>query len=176
MLRRSTMFRFLGAWVVAVVPARTEAFELNGGVSVGGIQIGAEPKLAISPFAGLLWRRENDFRFEMHNMLSIVPGARVGVYDRTAVTLGYASRAVNVNLGPSLSLYSMASCRGLICHRVMGLAPGGHAQTDWYFAGRLGASLSANLDWAGGGSRVLPGNLVIMVTAGPVWRFGGESR
>ncbi|WP_437333401.1 hypothetical protein [Sorangium sp. So ce394] len=43
-------------------------------MSVGGIQIGTEPKLAVSPFVGVLWRRENDFRIDVHNMFSIVPG------------------------------------------------------------------------------------------------------
>ena len=76
-----------------------------------------------------------------------------------------------ISLGPSLSIYSMPVCGIVICDRVVGVAPGGHVQTDWYFAGPLGASVSANLDWAGGGSRVLPGGLVVMVTAGPILRF-----
>jgi hypothetical protein len=46
----------------------------------------------VSPFAGWLWRSEGDLRLEVHNMLSIVPGAGIGVYDRTAVTLGYATK------------------------------------------------------------------------------------
>jgi hypothetical protein len=28
----------------------------------------------VSPFAGWLWRSEGDFRLEVHNMFSIVPG------------------------------------------------------------------------------------------------------
>lgn len=161
---------------LVVVPAPAQAIEVTGGVSVGGIQIGTEPRLAVSPFVGWLWRREKDFRVEVHNMLSIVPGARVGVYDRTALTLGYTTKTGKVSLGPSLSLYSMPVCGIVICDRVMGLAPGGRAQSDWFVAGRLGASVSVNVDWAGGSSFVLPDGWVVMVTAGPVWRFGGESK
>ncbi|WP_437990673.1 hypothetical protein [Sorangium sp. So ce145] len=166
----------LCACALVLVPASTQALEFSGGVSVGGIQVGTEPKLAVSPFAGWLWRKERDFRIEVHNMLSIIPGARVGVYDRTAVTVGYITKTGNVSLGPALSLYSMPVCGAVLCNRVMGLAPGGRAQSDWYFAGRLGVSTSFNVDWAGGSSRVLPGSVVVMVTAGPIWRFGGESK
>jgi hypothetical protein len=174
-IRAERSFCLLCTGILIIVPASAEAFEFSGGVSVGGLQVGTEPKLAVSPFVGLLWRKESDFRFEVHNMFSIVPGSPVGIYDRTAVTLGYASKTGNVSFGPSLSIYWISACGIVICHQVMGAAPGGHAQTDWYFAGRLGASVSANLDWAGGSSRVLPGGLVVMVTAGPIWRFGGES-
>ncbi|AUX36193.1 uncharacterized protein SOCE836_084000 [Sorangium cellulosum] len=174
---RTTAFARWGcacALIVAQAPAA--ASEFSGGVSVGGIQIGTEPKLAVSPFVGVLWRREKDFRIDVHNMFSIVPGSRVGFYDRTAVTLGYVTETRNVSIGPSLSIYVMPVCGAVFCDRVMGIAPGGRAQSDWYFAGRFGASMSANVDWAGGSSLVLPGSLVVMVTAGPIWRFGGSSK
>ncbi|WP_437718963.1 hypothetical protein WMF45_22685 [Sorangium sp. So ce448] len=164
------------ACALIVAPAPALALEFSGGVSVGGIQVGTEPELAVSPFVGWLWRRASDFRIEVHNVLSIVPGAGIGVYDRTAITLGYATKTGYVSLGPSLSVYLMRVCGAVICDRVMGVAPGARAQSDWYFAGRLGASTSVNLDWAGGNSRVLPGGMVLMVTAGPIWRFGGESK
>ncbi|WP_437675379.1 hypothetical protein [Sorangium sp. So ce131] len=164
------------AYALVGDPAPAEAFELSGGVSVGGIQIGADPKLAVSPFAGLLWRREREFLLEVHHMFSIVPGERVGAYDRTAVTLVYAWKTGKVSLGPSLSAYWMPVCGITICRRVVGVAPGGHTQTDWYLTEALGVSVSANLDWVGGSSRVLQDNLVAMVTAGPVWKFSGGSR
>ncbi|WP_438041606.1 hypothetical protein [Sorangium sp. So ce128] len=157
-------------------PTSVHARELSAGVSVGGIQVGTESRLALSPFAKVLWRKNSEFRLEVHNMFSIVPGSRVGLYDRTAVTLGYDTKTGNVSLGPSLSIYSMPVCGAVFCDRVMGVAPGGRAQSDWYFAGRLGVSVSANVDWAGGSSRILPGSVVTMVTAGPVWRFGGEKK
>ncbi|WP_438023589.1 hypothetical protein [Sorangium sp. So ce233] len=158
------------------VPAPAHALEFSGGVSVGGIQVGIEPRLAVSPFAGWLWRSEGDFRLEAHNMLSIVPGAGVGFYDRTAVTLGYATKTTTISLGPSLAIYSMPVCGAVICNRVVGVVPGGRAHSDWYFAGPLGVSTSVHVDWAGGSSRVLPGSLVVMVTAGPVWRIEVNSR
>lgn len=160
---------YVGALVV--VPASAQALEFREGVSVGGIQVGTEPKFAVSPFAGWLWRSEGDFRLEVHNMLSIVPGVGIGVYDRTAVTLGYATKTTTVSLGPSLAVYSMLVCGAVLCDRVVGLAPGGRVQSDWYFAGPLGVSTSIHMDWARGSSRVLPGSLVVMMTAGPILRF-----
>ncbi|KYF77469.1 hypothetical protein BE11_04565 [Sorangium cellulosum] len=162
--------------LVRSVPAPAHALEFSGGVGVGGIQVGIVPRLAVSPFAGWLWRSEGDFRLEAHNMLSIVPGDGVGFYDRTAVTLGYVTKTTTVSLGPSLAIYSMPVCGAVICNRVVGVAPGGRAQSEWYFAGPLGVSSSVHVDWAGGSSRVLPGSLVVMATTGPVWRFGAKSK
>lgn len=158
-----------------MAPVSAQALELSSGISVGGIQVGTEPKLAVSPFVGLLWHKKKSFRIEVHNMFSVVPGVPVGFYDRTAINLGYTSETNIVSIGPSLSVYWMGVCGAVYCDRVMGIAPGGHAQTDWYFYDRLGVSVSANLDWAGGSSYFLPGSLVAMVTAGPVWKFGGGS-
>ncbi|XXT17023.1 hypothetical protein WME94_43025 [Sorangium sp. So ce429] len=164
------------ACALVVVPAPARALEFSSGVSVGGIQIGADARLAVSPFAGLLWRRHSDFLLEVHNMFSILPGERVGAHDRTAVTLVYAWKKGKFGLGPSLSIYLMPVCGIVICSQVAGIAPGGHAQVDWYFSEPLGASVSANLDWVGGSSRVLRGNLMAMVSVGPVWRFGGDAK
>ncbi|WP_437482799.1 hypothetical protein WME75_41570 [Sorangium sp. So ce1014] len=107
----------LCASALVLVAASAQALEFSGGVSVGGIQVGTEPKLAVSPFSGWLWRKERDFRIEVHNMLSIIPGAREGVHDRTAVTVGYVAKTGNVSLDPSLSLYSMQVCGAVICDR-----------------------------------------------------------
>ncbi|MGK4006808.1 hypothetical protein WMF31_29570 [Sorangium sp. So ce1036] len=134
------------ACALLVVPAPARAFELSGGVSVGGLQIGTGPRLALSPFGGLLWRWEREFLLEVHNMSSVVPGARAGVYDRTAASLVYAWKTGKVSLGPSFSIYAMPVCGIKSCNRVVGVAPGGHAQTDWYFSEPLGVSVSANLD------------------------------
>jgi len=162
---------FLCAGLLLATATPAEAFELKSGISVGGIQVGTEPRLAVSPFAGLLWNTDRGLVIEAHNMFTILPGAHVGIYDRTAATIGYASKTRNVGLGPSLSIYSMIVCGIVICQRVVGVAPGGHAQIDWYLTERMGISVSGNLDWAGGSSRVLPGGLVVMVTAGPILRF-----
>ncbi|WP_437332156.1 hypothetical protein [Sorangium sp. So ce394] len=170
------LLRCVCVCALVLLPAPANAVEFSGGVSVGGIQVGTNPKLAVSPFAGLLWRQERDFLLEIHNMFSVLPGERLGLHDRTAVTLVYAWEAGKVSLGPSFSIYWMPVCGVALCNRVVGIAPGGHVQADWYFSDPLGASVSANLDWVGGSSRVLHGNLMAMVTAGPVWRFGGESK
>lgn len=156
---------------LVVIPATANALEPSFGVSIGGIQVGTDPALAVSPFASLLWRTESGFLLEAHNMFSILPASSVGIHDRTSVTLGYAWQTGNVSLGPSLSFYSMLACDTRACRRVGGAAPGGHAQTDWYFAGPLGVSLSANVAWYGGGSFVLRGNAAVMVTAGPILRL-----
>ncbi len=91
------------ACALVAVPAPAKAIEFSGGVSVGGIQFGTDPKLAVSPFAGVLWRQERDFLLEVHNMFSIVPGARVGVHGRTAVTLVYAWKTGKFSFGPECS-------------------------------------------------------------------------
>lgn len=75
-----------------VAPRPVHAREFSAGVSVGGIQVGTESRLAVSPFANVFWRKKSEFRLEVHNMFSIVPGSRVGLYDRTAVTLGYDTK------------------------------------------------------------------------------------
>lgn len=124
----SWLRRLLCAGALVVIPAQAEAFEFNGGVSVGGIQIGTDPRLAVSTSVGLLWRKESGFLLEAFNMFSLIPGARVGVYDRTAAALGYALKSVDISLGPSLSIYSMPVCGIVICNRVVGIAPGGHAR------------------------------------------------
>jgi hypothetical protein len=157
-------------------PAPAAALECSGGVSVGGIQVGTEPKLAVSAFVGFLWHREGDFRFEVHNMFSILPGVPVGIYGRNAATLGYGWKEGSLGFGPSLSIYSMMVCGVAICNRVVGVAPGGHAQVDWYLGEHWGASVGANVDWAGGRSRILSDDLIVMVTAGPIWRFGVKSK
>jgi hypothetical protein len=165
------LFCFLCACVHVIFPAPAAAFEVSGGVSVGGIQVGTEPNVAVSPFVGLRWRKERDFLLEIHNMFSILPGSRVGVHDRTSATLGYAWKTGGFSVGPSLSFYSMLACGSVVCRRVEGAAPGGHGQTDWYFAEPFGVSVSANVAWYGGSSLVLHDNIAGMVTVGPVLRL-----
>jgi hypothetical protein len=160
--------------VLATLPA--DALELSGGVSLAGIQIGIRPSFAASPFVGVLWRSEGGFLFEAHHMLSIVPGPNVGVYDRTAVGLGHAWNSAKLSLGPSISVLSMPVCAEVICDRVEGVLPGGHVQIDWYLLGPLGVSVSANVDWLVGGSRVVSEGPVVMLTAGPVLRLEVQSK
>ncbi|HZH99231.1 MAG TPA: hypothetical protein VEX38_09690 [Fimbriimonadaceae bacterium] len=156
------------------MPAR--AFELSGGVSLGGFQVGGLlPRLAVTPHVGLSWRRESGFLFGAHDLFSIltpVNKAGLGVFNKTAITIGYGWEEGHFNAGPSLSIYSMPACGvTFLCGRVAGVAPGGHAQADVYFAGPLGVSVSANVDWIGGRSLVLPGGVAAMIVAGPVLRW-----
>ncbi len=171
MTRLSWILSSLCVGVLANLPATAEALEISGGVSVGGIQVGIDPQLSVSPFVGFLWRTESRFLLEFHNMFSVLPGSHVGVHDRTSATLGYAWHTANFSLGPSLSLYSMLACDPVVCRRVEGVAPGAHAQTDWYFVEPLGVSVSANVAWYGGRSLVLPDDTAVMITVGPILRL-----
>lgn len=162
------------ALLLMVVPMPAVAYELSGGVSMGGILAGAVPRLAVSPHAGLSWRMESGFLFAVHDLFSILPAINkdgAGVYNQTAAAIGYAWENGNLSVGPSLSIYSMPACGVDLCGRVAGLSPGGHAQANVYFAGPWGVSVSANLDWIGGKSLVLPGGVAAMVVAGPVFRW-----
>jgi len=187
-LRTGTLGRRGAAFVCAIVllvfPMSAEALEVSGGVSLGGILAGISPRLAVSPHANVSWRAENGWGFAAHDILSILPATSrdgVGVHNQTSVTFGYGTEKLDFNIGPSLSVYSMPAC-GIppgaprpLCGRVVGVAPGGHAQADVYFAGPLGVSVSANVEWVGGNSAVLPGSVAAMVLAGPVvrWRSQG---
>ncbi len=160
--------------LLVVVPMPAGAYELSGGVSMGGILAGTVPRLAVSPHAGLSWRMESGFLFAVHDLFSILLAINkdgVGVYNQTAAAIGYAWDNGNLSASPSLSIYSMPACGVDLCGRVVGLSPGGRAQANVYFAGPWGVSVSANLDWIGGKSLVLPGGVAVMVVAGPVFRW-----
>jgi hypothetical protein len=163
--------------IVVVVPMPAAAFELSGGVSVGGILAGTVPHLAVSPHAGILWSTESSFLFAIHDLLSILPSTSkdgAGVYNQTSIAIGYAAEKINFSVGPSLSIYSMPACGATLCGRVAGLSPGAHVQVNLYLAEPLGLSVSANVDWVGGSSLVLPGGVAAMVVAGPVFRLSSR--
>lgn len=153
--------------------------QLSGGVSLGGFQSGNVPRLAISPHAGLSWRIRTDFVVTIHDLCSFLPpinDAGIGVFNEAPVAIGYTSEKAIVSAGPSFSIYYMPACGLTLCGRVVGVALGGHAQTEIYVSGPLGVSVSANIGWIGGRSLVLPGGLAVMVVAGPVlrWRISNE--
>lgn len=163
------------AVVLVVIPMPARAFELSGGVNLGVMLAGTIPRIAVTPNAGISWRTESGVLFAAHDHFSILPatsGAGAGVYNQTSAAVGYATKTANFSVGPSLSIYSMLTCGVTWCGRVVGVAPGGHAQVSVYFAGPLGVSLSANLDWIGGRSIVLPGGVAATVVAGPIVRWG----
>jgi len=154
-----------------------EALELRGGVSLGVMLAGTQPRLAVSPHAGISWRTESGFLFAIHDSFSILPATNkdgVGVYNQTSADFGVAWDKGDFSVGPSLSIYSMPACGVAWCGRLVGLSPGGHAQTNVYFAGPFGVSVSANIAWIGGISLVLPGGVAAMVVAGPAFRWSSE--
>jgi hypothetical protein len=163
--------------VLVAAPAPAAAFELSGGVSLGGILAGTVPRLAVSPHAGIAWRIDGALLLAAQELFSVLPPigtAGAGVINQTSVALGYASKGGNFSAGPSRSIYSMPACGATLCGRVVGLAAGGHFQADVYLAEPLGVSVSANVDWIGGSSRVLPGGVAATVVAGPVFRLSSR--
>jgi len=155
-------------------PTPAAAFELSGGVSLGGILARTAPRLAVSPHAGMAWHMEGGLLFAVQELFSVLPPtgtAGAGVVNHTSAALGYASKGGNFSAGPSLSIYSMPACGATLCGRVVGLAAGGHFQADIYLAEPPGVSVSADVDWIGGSSRVLPGGVAAMVIAGLVFRL-----
>ncbi len=175
---RTTGRRIAGAvlvvFVVVLVPRSARALELNGGVSLGGFLAGNVPRLAVSPHAGLSWRMESGLLFAVHDLFSVLPMSNrggIGVYNQTSMAIGYASKDANFSAGPSFGIYSMVACSATLCGRVAGLSPGGQAQANAFFAGRLGVSVSGYVNWMGGSSLVLPGGVAAMVVAGPVFRW-----
>jgi hypothetical protein len=150
------------------------AVEIRGGVSVGGFQAGTASRLAVSPHAGLSWRRESGLLFAAHDLFSVLPVARrggVGIYNQTSLAIGYASKEVDFSVGPTLAIYSMTACGVAVCGRVAGLGPGGQAQLNLFLYGQVGLSANGYVNWLGGRSQALPGGVAAMVVAGPVIRW-----
>jgi hypothetical protein len=162
----------LFAFVLLGITMPARAFELSGGVSLGGILAGTAPRLAVSPHAGVSWQIKDGFLVAAHDVCSIMPNTLgVGVYNQTTAAVGYEGETRNFSVGPSLSIYSMPACGAKLCGRVAGLSPGGHARVNVYLFGPLGISVDGNVDWVGGKSLVLPGGVAAMVVAGPVLRW-----
>lgn len=173
--QRHLFVTLLCALILLLRPTPSAAFELSGGVSLGVVAAGTEPHFAITPHVGILWHKEiPGLLFALHNLFNILPPTNAlgaGVYNHSAVTLGYTSDKANIALGPSVSIYSIPACGISLCGRVVGLAPGGQAHANVYLAEPLGLSFSAHIDWIGGSSLVLPGGLAAMFIAGPVLRW-----
>ncbi|MGK3998163.1 hypothetical protein [Sorangium sp. So ce1024] len=162
------------ALLLSVVPTQADASELSAGISFGGIQAGTVTRLAVSPHAGISWRINGNILFNVHDVLSIVPPIQMvgaGVYNSTIAALGYGWNNGDFSAGPSVAIYFMPACGSILCGHVAGMAVGAHAQTNAYIAGPLGVSVSANVDWIGGSSLVLPGYVSVLVVVGPVLRW-----
>jgi hypothetical protein len=154
------------------------AVEVTGGLSMGVFQAGTIPRIAVTPHAGISWRKESGFLFavnDLFNILTPINKAGIGVFNKTSITVGFGWKNVDGTVGPSLSIYSMPACGAtFLCGRVVGVSPGGHAQIDVYFAESLGVSVSGTLDWIGGRSAVLHDGIAATVVAGPVLRWRGK--
>ena len=106
-LRSFSLLGIAASVLVDATPA--DAYELSGGVGLGGMVVGAVPRFAVSPHLGISWRRESGFLFALHDLCSILPPSRklgVGVYNQTSAAIGYASEKFNFSAGPSISVYS----------------------------------------------------------------------
>ena len=74
-----------------VVPARGEAYELSAGVSLGWLQAGTVPRLAVGPHAGIAWPIQRDILFTVHDLCTILPPTQEdgpGVYNQISIDLG----------------------------------------------------------------------------------------
>ncbi|MEO7330220.1 MAG: hypothetical protein ABI193_16715 [Minicystis sp.] len=165
------------AATLVATPAPARALELAVGVSVGGVLAGTALRPAVSPHAGISWRTEGGFLFSVHELVSILPPINkggAGVYSHTSCAVGYASDSMSIDVGPSLSIYSMSACGVAFCGRIAGISPGGYAQATVYLTGPVGVALSANLGWVGGESIVLHRGLAAMIVAGPVVRWSSK--
>ncbi|WP_437573861.1 hypothetical protein [Sorangium sp. So ce887] len=110
-------------------------------MSLGWLQAGTIPRLAVGPHAGISWPIQRDILFTVHDLCTILPPTQEdgpGVYNQTSVDIGYAWKDGNVSAGPTVAFYVMPACGVTLCGRVGGLAVGGHAQTNAYVAGPLG--------------------------------------
>lgn len=159
-----------------VTPRPAEAFELSGGVNVGGVLLGTRPRFAVSPHAGIAWRTEGGFLLALRDAFGILPAINergIGVYNHTSVAIGYAWTSGRFSIGPSLAIYSAPACGQEWCARLTGSSPGVVAQVDYYFHDPLGVSAITTVDWLTG-SDVLPAGVAVTMLVGPVLKWSDE--
>jgi hypothetical protein len=169
----------LVACAVAVGSREAHAFEVGGGVGLGVFLAGTAPHLSVSPHATFSWRADSGFLLGAELSVSILPatnGDGVGVYGHPSLVVGYATENKRFSLGPSLAVYSLPACAVTSpghesCGRASGVAPGGHMQASIYFAGPLGVSAIANVEWLSGPSELLHDVVAATLIAGPVVRW-----
>lgn len=159
-----------------VLPGVAHAFDLTGGVNVGGVLVGTRPRFGISPNAGIAWRTEGGFLLAIGDSASILPATDshgVGLYNHTSLSLGYAWTSGRFGVGPAFAVYSTPACGQSRCGRLTGVSPGGTVQLDYYFSDIFGISAIANVDWLTG-SLVLPPGLAAAVFVGPSLKWSGK--
>src|SRR5689334_9295647 len=104
MMRPSRILPFLSACLLIAKATPVQAFELSGGVSAGAFLAGTEPRFAVSPHAGISWRLEGTVLVAARDLFSILPatnGDGVGIYNQTALAVGYATEKADASIGPS---------------------------------------------------------------------------
>ncbi|WP_233561091.1 hypothetical protein [Sorangium cellulosum] len=123
-----------GVVLPLLVSTPVEAYELRAGVSLGWLQAGTVPRLAVGPHAAIAWPIQRDIRFTVHDLCTILPDPEdgSGVYNQTSIDIRYAWKDGNVSAGPSLAFYIMPACGTTLCGRVarterMGLIDPGRA-------------------------------------------------
>lgn len=150
------------------------ALDLSGGVSVGGMLAGVEPRLAVTPHVAVSWRADSGFLFVVRDMFSVLPAVNrhgVGIHNQLSAALGYGWETGSFSLGPAVSFYSMPACNPAFCGRIVGASGGGHAHVSLYLVGPLGVSASASVEWIGGNNGVLRDDVSATFLAGPVGRW-----
>lgn len=162
---------------LAAVPAFA-APTVTAGVGVSGIQVGTVPALAVTPHLGIGFAWDG-WTVAVRDSLSLVPGGPHGLGVNNVVVLagGYRWPSLTATVGLSLAQYALPACSPVLCAYVLGIAPGVDGAVDWFspvLAGALGVRAGVSVGWYGGRSAVLPGGPVVMLTAGPVLRFGGR--
>jgi hypothetical protein len=162
------------ALLLVLVPGRAEAYELSSGVSLGWLHAGTVPHVAVATRWALSWRTQSDFLLSVHNLCNILAPSRrqdIGVYNQTAVDIGYAWKDGNISAGPSIAMYAMTTCGRALCGYLDGVAVGGQVQANLYITGQVGLSVVAEVDWIAGNSLVIPGGIAATVAVGPVVRW-----
>jgi hypothetical protein len=151
------------------------AQEISGGVGVAGVMAGTSPRGAVSPHVGVLWRTNGGLLFAVHDSCSVLPEVDrfgLGVYNTLSFAIGYASATTQLAAGPALSVYSLPMCGPEWCGPANGIAAGGSARATVYFAGALGVSASAGVEYMN--NQLLPGGIATTFIAGLVLRWSAK--
>lgn len=151
------------------------------GVSVAGIRVLTQDRLAGTATATFELRKDSGMSLGVHDDLTILPptGGKdtlPGVLNRTTFAVGYMWENVSISIGPAVSLYSMAACSPVLCARTKGIAPSVDASLTVYstsiLKGALGVRAVMAWDALLGDSAVLANSQLVTVLVGPVYRFG----
>lgn len=167
----------VGMVVATLAATAVQAAEVNGGVQIGAVAVGREPRLSITPHLGIaVSPGASGFTAAFSEQLGLLPRRNgVDVVTTTNAGLGWSWERAQISGGFALTIYSLLACGRTLCGTVLGVAPGATLRGDFYLVGPLGVAASATVSWWGGDSFVLPGSVVATGMIGPVLRFGDRS-